>query len=260
MNLYYSRATVYGDVWELDPAYYDEVNDEILEWRWPWVENKKDILSGEAGMMANPGGTFMYAVWNQWQEEVTHWVDEYGIEHEEELIFDSDIIFRRFLYLPDDVVDGTNFAPIAKIITIPQEVYGVTEDQVIVLYASARDLDTLGEGDPIQEYVWTINGVAIPEEFQDDFKDMGFDCFKDKQCNAPARVVSGHWDGYQFQQPGWSGQSNYQYGWYEFALQVRDNDDPAKWSKIVKVKKYIGQTAADVPFTGFKIFLPLTTK
>jgi len=261
LNLYYSRATVYGDVYELDPAYYDEDSGEIYEWRWPWVENKKDILSGEAGMLANPGGTFMYAVWNQWQEEITHWVDEYDIEHEEELVFDSDIIFRRFLYVEDDTISSVNFAPIAKIATIPQEVYGVEEDQVIVLYASARDLDTLGEGDPIQEYIWTINGVEVPKEFQEEFKEMGFDCFSGNVCNAPARIVTGHWDGSKFQEPGWAGQNQYNYGWYEFALQVRDNDDPAKLSKIVKVKKYLAQYATFDPYSvGFKIFLPLTTK
>ncbi len=59
------------------------------------VENKAEILSGEASMLANPGGTFMYAVWNQWEEEI--------LEDGTELIFNSDIIFRRFLYLPDDI-------------------------------------------------------------------------------------------------------------------------------------------------------------
>ena len=38
--------------------------------RWPWLENAADDLSGEASMLANPGGTFMYAVWNQWKEEL----------------------------------------------------------------------------------------------------------------------------------------------------------------------------------------------
>lgn len=259
LNLYYSRATVYGDVWEQDLDWIDE-NEELIGYRWPWAENKKEILSGEASMLANPGGTFMYSVWNQWQEEITHWVDEYGIEHEEEHVFDSDIIFRRFLYVMDVDAETTNFAPIAKILSPTQEVFGVEEDQVIDLYASARDLDELGDGETILEYVWTINGIAIPEEYQDDFKALGFDCFSGKECKAPARVVSGHWDGSQFQEPGWAGQSNYQYGWYEFGLKVKDNDDPAKWSKIVKVKKYIGATQFDVPFTGFKIFLPLTTK
>ncbi|PKO10071.1 MAG: hypothetical protein CVU40_07615 [Chloroflexi bacterium HGW-Chloroflexi-2] len=258
LDLYYSRATVYGDVWEV-MDYVTDKDDLVLD-RWPWLENKSDILSGEAGMLANPGGTFMYSVWNQWEEEITHWVDEYGLEHEEELVFNSDIIFRRLMYLPDDTTLEVNLPPVASILATSQEVYGVTEDQIISLLATARDLDKMGDEslDPIQEYVWTINGVAVPVEFQEEFKDMGFDCFQDKQCNAPARVVSGHWDGYQFQQPGWSGQNNYNLGWYEFALQVKDNDDPAKWSKIVKVKKYIANSATDLP--GFKIFLPLTTK
>lgn len=249
LDLYYSRGTNYGDDYEIMEYY---TSDGTIKEYWPWLENKQDDLSGEASVVANPGGTFMYAVWNQWKEEI--------LPDGHELVFDSDIIFRRLMYLMDGEADEQNFAPVATILSSTQEVFGVEEDQIITLFASARDLDTLGVGDPIQEYVWTINGVAVPEEFQEEFKEMGFDCFKDKQCNAPARVVSGHWDGYQFQQPGWSGQNNYQYGWYEFALQVKDNDDPAKWSKIVKVKKYIGQTAADVPFAGFKIFLPLTTK
>ena len=31
-----------------------------------------------------------------------HTVDEYGMLHEEELVFNSDILFRRLMYLPDD--------------------------------------------------------------------------------------------------------------------------------------------------------------
>jgi len=272
LNLYYSRATVFGDTYE----WFDYINDDLdgdpvdglidlsdgssIEPRFPWLENQKDILSGEASVVMNPGGTFVYNVWNQWQEEITHYVDEYGIEHEEEFVFDSDIIFRRLMYLQDGDAVAVNLPPVASILATSQEVYGVTEDQIISLYATARDLDKMGDEslDPIQEYVWTINGVAVPVEFQEEFKDMGFDCFQDKQCNAPARIVSGHWDGMQFQQPGWSGQNNYNLGWYEFALQVKDNDDPAKWSKIVKVKKYIANSATDLP--GFRIFLPLTTK
>jgi len=169
------------------------------------------------------------------------------------LIFNSDIIFRRFLYLTDDDAETTNFAPIAKILTLPQEVYGVEEDQVITLYASARDLDTLGEGEAIVEYVWTINGQPFT------YTDADTDCYQDKQCNAPAKILASAWDGSQFQEPGWAGpDGNMAYGWYDFTLQVKDNDDPAKWSKIVNLKKYIGATQFDVP--GFKIFLPLTTK
>jgi hypothetical protein len=110
LNLYYSRATVYGDVWELDPDWYDEENDTILDYRWPWAENKKEILSGEASMLANPGGTFMYAVWNQWQEEI--------LPDGHELVFDSDIIYRRFMYLPDDTISSVDFIPTAGILYI----------------------------------------------------------------------------------------------------------------------------------------------
>ncbi len=52
------------------------MNQLMVSWnlerliRWPWLENKADDLSGEAGMVANPGGTFMYSVWNQWKEEI----------------------------------------------------------------------------------------------------------------------------------------------------------------------------------------------
>ena len=38
--------------------------------RWPWVEIDKEALSGEASMLVNPGGTFMYIVWNQWEEDI----------------------------------------------------------------------------------------------------------------------------------------------------------------------------------------------
>ncbi len=261
LDLYYSRATVFGDVWEV-MDYVTDKDDLVLD-RWPWLENKSDILSGEAGMLANPGGTFMYAVWNQWEEEIIQWVDEYGLEHEEELVFNSDIIFRRLMYLEDDSTLTIYLPPVASILAFSQEVYGVEEDQIITLFTTARDLDKINDvdgDDSITEYVWTINGVAVPQEYQDEFKEMGFDCFSGKECKAPARIVSGYWDGSQFQEPGWAGQNQYNYGWYEFALQVKDNDDPAQWSKIVKVKKYIGATQYDVPFVGFKIFLPLTTK
>jgi len=251
LNLYYSRATVYGDVWELDPDWYDEVTGEIEDYRWNWAENKAEILSGEAAMLANPGGTFMYSVWNQWQEEITHTIDVYGIEHEEELIFNSDIIFRRFLYLPDD--STLALAPTIRISTSTQDVYSTDDDQEIYLFAVARDLDLLGDDPDIVEYEWMINGVPIPESYAS----LGVDCFKDKQCKAPARVISGSWDGYQFTQPGWSGQDgNFTYGWYEFQVRAKDNE--GQWSKIVKVKKFIAKSLLDAKPYG--IFLPLTSK
>ncbi len=250
MDLFYSRAYNFGDDYELVEYNNPLVPNEPLL-GFDWLEHDREDLSGEAANTANNAGTFYYAIWNQWQE------DEY------ENVSESDAIFRRVMFLDDETMSLMNLAPVAKILTSEQEVYGVEEDQIITLVASARDLDTLSDSDinlPIQEYVWTINGVPIPEELEDAYKEMGLDCFSGKACNAPARVLSEGWSGTGWQNPGETGWATRNYGWYEFALQVKDNDDPAKWSKVVNVKKYIGQTAADVPFTGFKIFLPLTTK
>jgi hypothetical protein len=240
LNLYYSRATVYGDEWELDPDWYDADTGEIEDYRWNWVENKAEILSGEASMLANPGGTFMYSVWNQWEEEI--------LADGTELIFNSDIIFRRFMYLPEE--SDVELAPTVRISTSLQDVYSTMDDQVIELFAVARDLDLLGDDPDIVEYEWLINGQPFT------YTDGDTDCYQDKQCKAPARVLAGSWDGSQFQNPGWSGDNSYNLGWYEFSVRAKDNE--GQWSKIVKVKKYIATNAADAMPYG--IFLPLTTK
>ncbi len=134
LDLFYSRATVYGDYYELDPDYYSIDDSGMLvieDYRWPWVENKHDLLSGEASMLANPGGTFMYAVWNQWQED----------EHEN--VFDSDIWYRRFLY--NDTIERT---PTTELVFTGPTMQDT--DNEIILIAVARDLDSIGEG------VWLI--------------------------------------------------------------------------------------------------------
>jgi hypothetical protein len=154
LNLYYSRATVYGDVWELDPDWYDPDTGEIEDYRWPWVENKSDILSGEASMLANPGGTFMYAVWNQWQEEI--------LPDGHELIFNSDIWYRRFMYLPDDTAIT---AVSAHILYLNATTIGVGLDDDL------SDFDFTGYVSVIGDKWWTIgdyvvrvnNGTVIPE-------------------------------------------------------------------------------------------------
>jgi hypothetical protein len=124
------------------------------------------------------------------------------------------------------------------------------DDQVIELFAVARDLDLLGDDPDIVEYEWLINGQPFT------YTDGDTDCYQDKQCKAPARVLAGSWDGSQFQNPGWSGDNSYNLGWYEFSVRAKDNE--GQWSKIVKVKKYIATNAADAMPYG--IFLPLTTK
>jgi hypothetical protein len=150
LDLYYSRATVYGDVWELDPDWLD------IEYRWPWVENQHEILSGEASMLANPGGTFMYAVWNQWQE----YEDEFG----EEIIFNSDIFFRRFLYLPDDA--NIDLMPLSWLSFRSHSGLLRSRGDIGTFIAGGRDLDHMGEGDDILAWEWTSNldGVIATQQ------------------------------------------------------------------------------------------------
>ncbi len=139
----------------------------------------------------------MYAVWNQWEEEITHYVDEFGIEHEEELVFNSDILYRRLMYLLDDTVASSDYFPVATLLSPTQEIFTTDGDEVITLYISARDLDALGGdgllGDGIDEVQWLINGQPFT------YTDADTDCNKNKQCKTPAKVLSDMWDG-----AGWS--------------------------------------------------------
>jgi hypothetical protein len=196
LDLYYSRATVYGDVWELDPAWYDEETGEIEDYRWPWVENKAEILSGEASMLANPGGTFMYSVWNQWQEEI--------LPDGHELVFDSDMIFRRFLYLPDE--STIQVAPIVKILYVSTIAADQSADETITLVGSAQ---SFGSSNGIEEYRWQVesNGQVI---------DLP-GC--EKLCNVPARTLH----------PGWG----------QFSFDARDSN--GNWSQVDTVNVLIAE-------------------
>ena len=141
LNLYYSRATVYGDEWEI-MDYATTADDLVLD-RWPWLENKADILSGEAAMLANPGGTFMYTVWNQWEEEIL--AD--GTEH----VFNSDMPFRRLMYTLDDFVT-TGFAPVAYIYYTGDNTILVNTDAILTFIGAGRDYSGTG----IQGYKWAL--------------------------------------------------------------------------------------------------------
>jgi len=209
LDLYYSRATVYGDFYEI-MDYKTETDDLVLD-RWPWVENKADILSGEASMLVNPGGTFMYAVWNQWQEELKTYVDEYGIVHEEEHIFDSDMMFRRFMYLPDDTT--LDLAPIASILKLNTYAFSWLTDDAIVINATAVDLDD----DEIVEYVWTYYGSDGKVSVVGSAKEL----------NTSVRNL-----------PGWA-QTPGQPGWAKFGFKVKDST--GQWSKEVKVEVLIAE-------------------
>jgi hypothetical protein len=175
LDLYYSRGTIYGDIWEV-MDYTTTTDDDLLE-RWPWLENAEDDLSGEASMLANPGGTFMYAVWNQWKEEIG--------ENGEELIYDSDIYFRRLMYLPDDAV--VDAKPVAEWLYTGSVMYSTTDDDNINLIGTVRDIDHMGDGvlgNGIDEIKWFDNGAEVTA------------CAGEKMCNIPARNLSNGWHGF----------------------------------------------------------------
>lgn len=150
LDLYYSRGTVYGDVWEVMD--YPTEEDDLLLDRWPWLENKKDDLSGEAGMVANPGGTFCYVVWNQWKEEI--------LPDGEELIYDADMPFRRLMYLPDDTTIQAD--PVASILYVSASTVSQLDGDVLTLTGTAQDFNAGG----IVAYKWTsnIDGVVGNEQ------------------------------------------------------------------------------------------------
>jgi hypothetical protein len=101
LNLYYSRANNWGDTY-YEVAYYNQNTGETYD-AWDWLENQQEDLSGEAAVWANPGGTFFYAVWNQWRED----------EHEN--VSDSDIWFRRVMFVDNDEVQA---APVVSILYV----------------------------------------------------------------------------------------------------------------------------------------------
>jgi hypothetical protein len=158
LNLYYSRATVYGDVWE----WYDYVNDPLdgdpengfldpmtvdIEPRFPWLENNADDLSGEASVVMNVGGTFSYVVWNQWREEI--------LPDGHELLYDSDIIFRRLMYVPDGATTTLLLRPLASVLYLssPTITAGLDDDILDGVFT--------GIVKSIGDKFWTIGNYSV---------------------------------------------------------------------------------------------------
>lgn len=133
LDLFYSRATNYGDDWDTVDAFV-QGRDEWEE-RWDWLENKKDVLSGEASIAASPGGSFLWAVWNQWQETATGEV------------YESDPIFRRMWWDDETVLIAEAGS------------YDAAPGEVVTLLATAiydGDLSTL-------VYTWDLDLDGIFE-------------------------------------------------------------------------------------------------
>jgi hypothetical protein len=147
LDLFYSRATNWGDDYDLVEYYNASTGETTLGF--DWLEHDADDLSGEAANTANNGGTFYYVIWNQWQED----------EHEN--VSESDAIFRRVMFLDDTEAD-----PTATILYTSANAASY-EDEIIFV-GSARDNDHVGNGDldGIVEYEWIsdIQGLLSNEK------------------------------------------------------------------------------------------------
>ncbi len=253
LDLYYSRATDYGDTFE----WFDYINDPedcnpdpvtgevdwatCVEPRWPWLENAADDLSGEASVVMNPGGTFIYNVWNQWREEI--------LPDGHELVYDSDIWYRRLLYLPDD--STIELAPIATILYTSTEAWGrdyqtTGQAEYITFLGSGRDIDNMGAG--IVNYSWSTDLGFVPG-FTDltalDDDPPGLADF----CNSP--------EGKECQKPGWA----FVNGKHSISFKVQD--DEGNWSKEKTVTLAVADTLAEAEAmlaTGNNIYLPVVIK
>jgi hypothetical protein len=90
LDMFYSRATNYGDDFEYVPQIVVNPDTEN-EFYFDWLEGKKDIHAAEAAMSGNPGGTFFWTIWNQWQEDING------------DMYDSDAILRRLMFSDEEV-------------------------------------------------------------------------------------------------------------------------------------------------------------
>jgi len=151
LDLFYSRGYNWGDDYDYVEYYKD---GEVIE-GWDWLEHDREDLSGEASVTSNPAGNFFYSVWNQWQEP------------EEEVIENSDIIFRRVMY-----IDEADSAPSSDILYTSHTAAGYNDTLTFV--GTARDNDHLGEG--IVAYQWRSDRDGV----------LGFE----KTLTIPASALS----------------------------------------------------------------------
>lgn len=190
LDLFYSRATNWGDDYDLVEYYNSSTGEVSLEF--DWLEHDREDLSGEAANTANPGGTFYYVVWNQWQE------DEY------ENVSESDIIFRRIMFLDEAATEDTS--PIVQLLYVSHQM--ADYDDTLLFVGSARDGDSVNDlpQNDIAEYRWTdtLNGVTTRIGSQ-------------PRLEVPAR--------------------NFQPGWHTFTFSAKDKS--GNWSPGVTFEVWI---------------------
>jgi hypothetical protein len=118
LDLFYSRATNWGDDYDLVEYYNSSTSETTLGF--DWLEHDREDLSGEAANTVNNGGTYYYVIWNQWQE------DEF------ENVSNSDAIFRRVMFI-DDEEEAASIPPLASILYVSTYRSDFTEEEIVLV-------------------------------------------------------------------------------------------------------------------------------
>jgi hypothetical protein len=190
LDLFYSRGTNWGDDYDLVEYYNAGTGETTLGF--DWLEHDREDLSGEAANTANNSGTFYYAIWNQWQED----------EHEN--VSDSDAIFRRLMYLDDDIQD---YMPVASILYV-STAQADYDDPDIVLVGTGRDLDKMGNDNVLGDGIENVRWWSDIE---------GHECQERRWQFPPTGLTP---------------------GWHSFSFGVQDNE--GNWSSPQTVQIWIG--------------------
>lgn len=175
LDLFYSRATNWGDFYDEVVYNNDADGDGDLDVGWDWLE-KGDAESGEASITCNPGGTFFYAAWNE------------ALEIGEEEFTDMDAIFRRVTYIDDPNADAAPSTAIVYVSSIRPQ-YG----DELVLVGSAWDNDHV-DGMPLEdiaEVVWTDTFDGVETVIDDGDADP-------KRLNIPVSNLQPGWHEFGF--------------------------------------------------------------
>ncbi len=229
LDLFYSRATNWGDDYDLRE--YEK--DGEIELSFDWLEHDREDLSGEAANTANNGGTYYYAIWNQWQED------------EEENVSDSDAIFRRIMYIDDETATTTDLNPTASILYASHDIVIQELNEDVTLLGTARDLDRLGDGgvNGIVEFEWTstlpISDTVTITEGEISTAQANF-CGNTNNC----------------QKPGWA----FVPGQHDITFKAKDNEGNWSNEKTITLMVVETQAEANALLNSNTVYLPLVIK
>jgi hypothetical protein len=218
LDLFYSRATNWGDDYDL--VEYEKDGETTLAF--DWLEHDRDNLSGEAANLANNGGTFYYAIWNQWQED------------EEENVSESDAIFRRIMYLDDyEAAPTVQILYADNIVVVPDWENVDDWETIITFIGTAKDNDRLGDGDEIIDLEWLSDLGFI------DGSNMNADFCNSKVCNKP----------------GWA----FVKGQHNITFKAKDNE--GNWSREKTTILHVVSTQEEADaLRGSTVYMPLIVK